>query len=152
MRIGNLEIHRIQGHSMFPSYKENDLILVLNSNHLHPSRHAAVIVHRIDDKLNKMLKRVIGIPNEIVRIESKKIFVNDFLVTQDAYMRISTHSEAVQRSWKLQNNEYFVIGDNLSQSTDSRDFGPITCDEIIGKVILKIWSNRMSRFFKKIFH
>ena len=80
------------------------------------------------------------------------MFVNDFLITQDDFMRISTHSEAVQRSWKLNTSEYFVIGDNTSQSTDSRNFGPITRDEIIGVVILKIWSNRMSQFFKKIFH
>ena len=44
------------------------------------------------------------------------------------------------------------FGDNLIQSTDSRDFGPITSDEILSKVILKIWSKRISRFFKNIFH
>lgn len=152
MRIGNLEVYRVEGHSMFPVYKEDELILVLNSKNIHPPYESVVIVRRSDGKLRKVLKRVIGIPNDNVRIDSKKVFVNDFLITQDGCMRISTHSEAVQRSWKLNASEYFVIGDNTSQSTDSRNFGPITRDEIIGVVILKIWSNRMSQFFKKIFH
>ena len=73
----------------------------------------------------------------------------DGLIFNGTSIGIANHYEG---SWKLNQNEYFVIGDNLIQSTDSRDFGPITSDEILSKVILKIWSKRISRFFKNIFH
>ena len=149
MRIGNLEIYRVEGHSMFPSYKEGELILVLNSQDIQPSSGAVVIVSRINGQLKKVIKRVIGMPNDIVRIESRDLFINDKLISPGTSRGIANHYEG---SWKLNQNEYFVIGDNLIQSTDSRDFGPITSDEILSKVILKIWSNRISRFFKNIFH
>ena len=152
MRIGNLEVYRIEGNSMFPAYKEGELILVLNSKNIQPPYESVVIVRRSEGKLGKVIKRVIGIPNDIVRIGSKKVFVNDKLTVQENSIGNPTHSDASQKAWKLEDNEYFVIGDNLSQSTDSRDFGPITFDEIISKVILKIWSKRISRFFKNIFH
>ena len=109
-----------------------------------------MILRRSDGALRKVLKRVIGIPNDIVRIESKKVFVNDKFTVQDNAIGNPTHYGGSQKSWKLQKNEYFVIGDNLSHSTDSRDFGPITSDEIISKVILKIWPKRISRYFKNI--
>ena len=151
MRIGNLEVYRIEGNSMFPAYKEGELILVLNSKNIHPPYESVVIVRRREGKLGKVFKRVIAIPNDIVRIESKKVFVNDKLTVQENFIGNPTHSDASQKAWKLEDNEYFVIGDNLSQSTDSRDFGPITFDEIISKVILKIWSKKISRYFRNIF-
>ncbi len=151
MRIGNLEVYRIEGNSMFPAYKEGELILVLNSKNIHPPYESVVIVRRREGKSGKVFKRVIAIPNDIVRIESKKVFVNDKLTVQENFIGNPTHSDASQKAWKLEDNEYFVIGDNLSQSTDSRDFGPITFDEIISKVILKIWSKKISRYFRNIF-
>ena len=60
MRIGNLEIYRVEGHSMFPSYKEGELILVLNSQDIQPPSGAVVIVRRINGQLRKVIKRVIS--------------------------------------------------------------------------------------------
>jgi len=152
MRIGNLEVYRIEGNSMFPAYKEGELILVLNSKNFHPAYESVVILRRSDGKLSKVLKRVIGIPNDIVRIESNRVLVNDKFTVHDNAIGNPAYYEGSQKSWELQKNEYFVIGDNLSHSTDSRDFGPITFDEIISKVIVKIWSKKISRYFKNIFY
>ena len=65
---------------------------------------------------------------------------------------INVNTLIIKRVSTVYNSGVQLLGDNYNSSTDSRDFGPITSDEILSKEILKIWSNRISRFYKNIFH
>ena len=66
------------------------------------------------------VKRVVGLPNEDVRLESNHLFIDDVEI-QDSFA--SQHVHHANQRWQLKYDEYFLLGDNRMHSTDSRKFG-----------------------------
>lgn len=85
-------------------------------------------------RLESWLKRIIALPNETIRIEGNNVYINDILL-EEPYAFYSERSEGTLTR-TLENNEYFVMGDNRSNSTDSRWLGPIKRNKIT-KVVIK---------------
>ncbi len=81
------------------------------------------------------VKRVIGLPGEIVKIENGKVYVNDALV-QEPYIRVSF---SAQGKWEIPADEIFVMGDNRNNSSDSRSWGTVPINNIIGKALFVYW-------------
>ncbi len=81
------------------------------------------------------VKRVIGLPGEVVKIENGKVYVNDALV-QEPYIRTDF---SAQGSWEIPAGEIFVMGDNRNNSSDSRSWGTVPTDNIIGKALFVYW-------------
>lgn len=81
------------------------------------------------------VKRIIGLPNEKVTIVNSKIYINDKIVSENGFLDISVH-ENDNQSVVLDNDEYFVLGDNRLNSNDSRSFGPVNKRDL-SKVISK---------------
>ena len=74
-------------------------------------------------------------PNDTVEIKNGKIYVNDEEIEEEyAYGQTSDYDKIT-----LGDDEYFILGDNRPISKDSRYFGPVKKDEIIGKVIFRLW-------------
>ncbi len=89
------------------------------------------------------IKRVIGLPGETVQIIDGKVYINDKELKEDIY-GITDYIEyagIAEDGYTLEENEYFCMGDNRPVSFDSRyeEVGPVTKDEIIGKVWIRIW-------------
>ena len=91
----------------------------------------------VNDQATVYIKRIIGTPGDLINIESNgSIFVNDIeLEIQD--VKNTNNGDIFEI--KLSDNEYFLVGDNRENSFDSRMFGPISSDRIIGKAYLKIY-------------
>ena len=88
------------------------------------------------------LKRVIGLPGETVQIKDGKVYINDELLKDDKYC-LSEILDGGNATIPitLEEDEYFVLGDNRNMSTDSRsDFvGLVHRKDIIGEVLMRIW-------------
>ncbi len=80
-----------------------------------------------------MTKRIIGLPGEAVILSGGRLFI-DGAAVGEPYVRDTGTGEA---SWSLGENEYIVLGDNRGESTDSRSFGPIRNEHIIGRIFYR---------------
>lgn len=107
-----------------------------------------------DEDSKQLIKRVIGIPGDRVIVSNGTVTVfnaenpNGFQPDQTlgyAYPNFPESSGATDVT--LQDNQLFVAGDNRPDSLDSRAFGPIEADQVIGKLVLRIFPIDMAKFF-----
>ena len=104
-----------------------------------PERFDIVVFEREDHKKN--VKRIIGLPGETVQIVDGIIYI-DGEALQESYGReVMKNSGLAADPVTLGEDEYFVLGDNRNDSTDSRDpsVGKIPRDRIIGRAWVRIW-------------
>ena len=105
---------------------------------LHPPRRGEVVVFHPPRRPDvEYVKRVVGVPGELVEIK-QGIVVVDGVPLDEPYVprRGTTGSRTYAR---LAADEYFVLGDNRLGSEDSRTWGPITLDSIVGRVWFTYW-------------
>lgn len=134
----------VMGHSMEPTLSDQDNLLVDKlSYRLHdPKRFDAVVFpYQYADK-TYFIKRIIGLPGETVRIDDTgSIYINDELL-MEAYGKEVIEDPGLARDGiTLGADEYFVLGDNRNDSSDSRfvSVGNIKGSQIIGKAFLRIY-------------
>ncbi len=85
-----------------------------------------------------LIKRVIGLPGETVKIANGQVTINGQPINEPYLNGLAT--QCFQNcTVTLGPSQYFVLGDNRPNSLDSRSFGPVTADNIIGQVILRYW-------------
>jgi signal peptidase I len=82
-----------------------------------------------------LIKRIIGLPGDTVKVAGGKVYIDDELLTE-AYIDVPTNRDG---TWSITEGHYFVMGDNRGNSKDSRLFGAISRESIIGKAWLRIW-------------
>lgn len=85
-----------------------------------------------------LIKRVIGLPGETVTIANGQVRINGQPIDEPYLNGLSTQCSQYCRV-TLGPGQYFVLGDNRPNSLDSRSFGPVTADNIVGQVILRYW-------------
>ncbi|RMD52144.1 signal peptidase I [Candidatus Parcubacteria bacterium] len=131
----------VKGVSMEPNFYENDYLIVdeITYRFRDVQRGEAVVLRPPTGVNDYYIKRIIGLPGETVEIKNGQIkiynsdYPNGFVLDEDYINEITTdHMRVV-----LNSDQYFVMGDNRDQSLDSRSFGPITKDEIVGRVWLR---------------
>ncbi len=92
--------------------------------------------NEVNDQATVYIKRIVGTPGDQINIESNgSIFVNDIELE---IKNVNTNNGDIFEI-KLSDNEYFLVGDNRENSFDSRMFGSISSDRIIGKAYFKIY-------------
>ncbi|MCS7224328.1 MAG: signal peptidase I, partial [Armatimonadetes bacterium] len=100
-----------------------------------PERGAIVFFQDPTDAQGWMVKRVVGLPGEIVAVFGGRVFINGQPL-QEPYARGPTPGMGL---WKVPDDGVFVLGDNREVSDDSRTFGPIEMSLIEGKIGWRIW-------------
>ena len=104
-----------------------------------------IVVFPVDDEY--YIKRVIGLPGENVDISDGKVMINGKELTSDVYGREPIEYTGMEEvPVTLGEDEYFCMGDNRNNSTDSRDIGPVARKRLEGKVWIRIYP------FNKIGH
>jgi signal peptidase I len=141
--------------SMDPTFKPKDCIMVdkLTYRFRGPHRGEVVILWPPKDKVsskNPYIKRVIGLPGETVKIEDGQVYImkkgsDVFLLLSEVLPGVSETPECRNDGrWEIQKGQYFVLGDNRDESSDSSTWGTVPRKNFIGKTWLRYWP--MSRF------
>ena len=131
----------VSGGSMQPVLDADDVVLVnrLAYDVGHPERFDIVVFDREDHKKN--VKRVIGLPGETVQIRGGYLFIDgELLSAADGLEQVSLAGRA-DTPIKLEQDEYFLLGDNRDSSEDSRfaNIGNVKREQIQGKVWFRIF-------------
>lgn len=132
--MGDLMIFRIKGTSMTPLLYQNDLVI---SFKMKEYKRQDVVVFNYNN--SKSIKRVIGLANEKVDINNKKVYI-DGKELEEPYISVPTDGEELHYPYLVDNNKYFVLGDNRVDSLDSRylKVQAIDKDAILGKVFFSV--------------
>lgn len=135
---------QVLGSSMEPKLSsEDNLIVDKISYRFHdPERYDIIVFPYRYEKDTFYIKRIIGLPGETVQIDDDgNILINDEILAEGYGKEVIRNPGRAYEEIRLGDNEYFVMGDNRNNSTDSRDpsVGNITREEIIGRAWLRIW-------------
>jgi signal peptidase I len=132
----------VEGESMHPTFSSGDYLIVdqLTYRFSDPRRGDPVVFRYPNDPKVFYVKRIIGLPGETIHIDEGKTSVTkpdgqtltldeSYIVSEDATYTIDT---------TLGENEYFVMGDNRPRSSDSRVWGPLPRDHIMGRAFIRL--------------
>lgn len=132
---------RVNGASMNPTLNDKDIMILDEiSYRFHDIKRFDIVV--VKEENEYLIKRVIGLPGEKIEYKDDKLYVDGKLVQEDFERKKTLDFSVI-----LEDDEYFIMGDNRTNSTDSRVFGPVSRKEILGKTSLTILP--FSRFGNK---
>jgi signal peptidase I len=132
---------RVKGESMLPSFRRRELLIVKTGAYrsASPFRGDPVIVRAPGDRARHFLKRVVGLPGEEVRLSEGMLFVDGERLAEPYLGGLPASPGLVENAWNLGDGQCFVMGDNRAHSTDSRDFGPVGYEDVLGRVWFRVW-------------
>lgn len=128
----------VQSISMQPNLKEGDLVLVnrLVYNFSEPKRGDVIVFQNpINPEDVPYIKRIIGLPGDTVLIGQGKVMINGQLLSEP-YLSVTTQRGG---EFTIPEGEYFVMGDNRNNSSDSRAWGNVPAEHIIGRAEAIYW-------------
>lgn len=134
----------VKGASMEPNFFDHEYLIIdeLSYRFHAPVRGDIVVLRYPNDEKQFFIKRVIGLPGETVEVSGGKVKIfnnanpNGTVLDESIYLEQET---ATTQTTTLKSDEYFVMGDNRAASLDSRYFGPVKKDEIVGRVWFRGW-------------
>jgi len=126
----------VVGESMTPSLHAGDYLLLRRGTTTGGEAPGTLVTIR-DATGRPLLKRIVGLPGESLRVGTE-IHINGFPLIEP-YVSGETPQTQFRGVNRLREDEYFLVGDNRSASTDSRDFGSIHHDRIEGIALFRYW-------------
>ena len=129
---------QVDGESMEPGFEETQRLLVIKAVYWFgdPQRGDVIIFHSKTNSDENLIKRVIGLPGETVEITDGQVYI-DNTPLEEPY--IAEPPDSDYPSTQVPEGYYFVMGDNRNHSNDSRSWGVLPGENIIGKVWLCYW-------------
>jgi len=128
---------QVRGSSMLPTLHNGQYLVISKVTYwLHPPERGDIIVfHPPVDPAEDYIKRIVGLPGEQIQIQGGQVWVNGSLLDEPYIKNQGTYSG----SWVLGEGEYFVLGDNRSNSSDSHTWGVLPRENIVGKAWISYW-------------
>ena len=142
----------VSGLSMMPTYKNYDYLIIdrLSYRFSQPARGDVIVFKYPRDTSQYFIKRVIGLPGETVTCPEGKVDVTDVngnkIELSENYLPERTQTLSCKVKQTLQSNEYFVLGDNRNASSDSRVWGVLPYNDIVGKVWARVYPFSQAKF------
>lgn len=136
----------VRGDSMEPAFRDGDyLILDKVSYHFYKPQKGDVVVVRSEEPDQNFIKRIVGLPGERIEIQNgiiaiKKDRVSEGKILEEPYL-FSGAITPIDTVIALDDEEYFIMGDNRLFSIDSRTLGPFSASRFKGRVLFSIHPN-----------
>ncbi len=132
----------VSGQSMYPTFHDGDYLVIdqLTYRFDTPERGSVVIFKYPYDTSKYFIKRIIGLPGETIRIQNGAITIEnnsnpEGFILDSSYITNTKEDNSVTT---LGQNEYFVLGDNRSNSSDSRIWGALNEEYIVGRPLMRL--------------
>ena len=126
---------------MEPTLSHGQYLLVnkLNYKWHFPARGDIVVVKDPSQPGVDCIKRIIGLPGEYIRIVDGRVVIDDQPIQEPYLLQEEWSSAASMSVWLLEKDEYVVLGDNRNNNRDSRRFGPVSRQHLVGKAWARYW-------------
>ncbi len=137
--------HQVKGKSMYPNFDDEDYLLTDKVSYKigQPKRGDVVVFKAPENEKYDYIKRIIGVPGDTVSVAGGFIYINDKRLLEDYLpQEFVTRGGSFLREGQLvvvKDGEYFCVGDNRSHSSDSREWGMVPKENIIGRAWLRYW-------------
>ncbi len=116
------------GPSMQPTFCQGDYVIIEHYSEDYQRDDIMIFIH--ED--SKLIKRVVGVPGDTLLINNSGVYINGILI-EDVFL-----SSVIQTNEIIPEGEYYVLGDNRGNSNDSRAFGLVSIDQVLGEVVMKV--------------
>lgn len=146
--------NQVKGESMMPTFQNGNYIFTSKVTYKmrSPERGDVVVFHSPGNAEIEYIKRIIGLPGDTVMLQNQEVYVNGkkldepYIASKTLPLPGGYAEENVPMN--IPDGYYFVMGDNRPHSSDSRDFGPITYESIVGQVFYRYFpADKMGRIF-----
>lgn len=145
-----MQPHQVSGQSMDPFLKDKDYVLTDKISYkTHAPERGDIVVFHAPEAANcpvgagcDYIKRVIGLPGESIEVRDNTIYIDGSPLDEayiDPGVETSPGAFTRDRVVTLGDEEYFVVGDNRMHSSDSRSWGPIQPEMIVGRAFFRYW-------------
>lgn len=139
------QFHKVSGLSMYPTMHDSDYLITEKVSYRfnQPKKGDIIVLKNPKDNSQDFIKRVIALPGDTIKVENNIVFVNNQPIPEK-YLPSGTPTQSGAfltegTELKAGTNQYFVFGDNRNHSSDSREWGPITKEEIVGRAFFRYW-------------
>lgn len=132
----------VKGQSMDPNFEDGDYLIIdeISYRFREPQRGEVIVFKYPLNPSQKFIKRIIGLPGETVEIKNNQVIISGKPLDESAYLPEDTLTPDMGfERITLAENEYFVLGDNRLHSSDSRVWGPLPKENIIGLAFFRAW-------------
>ncbi|MEK9131709.1 MAG: signal peptidase I [Patescibacteria group bacterium] len=133
----------VSGESMHPTFSDGEYLIVdeVSYRFQKPTRGETIIFRPPLNTKKFYIKRIVGLPKETISISDTKVIIKnadnpDGFILDESYVKVPWSSTLTKT---LGDNEYFVMGDNRSASSDSRVWGALPEDNIIGRPLVRLY-------------
>lgn len=127
----------IRGASMSPTLLDGDRYLLYRCTYLVRSpRKGEIVVIKDPEDHGLSIKRIVGLPDELVEVRGDGLYINNSKMSEPYLLskyKLAPHYDP-QKPVRLEKDQYFVMGDNRNRSADSRIYGPVTRNAILGVI------------------
>ena len=140
-----LQPHKVDGRSMDPTFCNGDMLLTdkFTYRFRDPERYEIIVFKSPVSVGRDLIKRIIGLPGETVEIRGQSVYVNAQKLPENYLPKnrpTDGHKAMVEgKPIVIPQGEYIVMGDNREHSSDSREFGTIKREAMIGRSLLRYW-------------
>jgi len=137
--------HKVDGRSMYPNFHDQEYILTdkITYRKSDPVRGDVIVFHAPPPYDSDFIKRIVGMSGETIMLQAGYVYINgtkleeiylpaDYFTGEKSFLRDGV-------PYKIPDNYYVVMGDNRSFSSDSREWGPISKNAIVGKAWFRYW-------------
>ena len=128
---------RVDGFSMRPTLDDGEFVLVNKLSYVFSEvdRGDIIVFHFPLNPDEELIKRVIGLPGDHILIRDGLVYVNGQVIVEP-YIE---HSPMYAGEWTVAESHLFVLGDNRNNSNDSKDWGLLPAENVVGRAVLIYW-------------
>lgn len=145
-----VSLQQVIGPSMKPNFNDGDVLLLSKSHYKVFKIKRSDVVSLKDNNSKNFIKRIVGLPGEHVEFKNNELYINNKKVKEDYIKDVKTDDFLLENIGYdiIPEDMYLVLGDNRENSLDSRSFGLVKKEDLLGKVVFRIFPITKIRIYK----